>query len=113
MPMSHWFGVMEKLGEAKYADQLALLLEHGFSRTRANAVVTHHRGVGRRTHDGLRRQVGRLRDRQEDLRGAPRLEGRRGAAESHRALSLERDHPSRREHEPMCSSDGVTGMKRI
>ena len=53
-PMSHWFGALERLGEAKYADQLALLQEHGFSRAHANAVVMHHRGsASSRRHDSV------------------------------------------------------------
>ena len=44
-PMSHWFDLLAGLGEAKYAEQIALLREdHGFSQAHANAVVMHHRG---------------------------------------------------------------------
>jgi len=44
-PIAHWFARLARLGDAKYADQMALLQEeHGFSRTHANAVVMHHRG---------------------------------------------------------------------
>lgn len=44
-PIEYWFAQLSKLGEAKYADQLALLREkHGFSQAHANAVVMHHRG---------------------------------------------------------------------
>lgn len=44
-PMSHWFGVMKKMEGKKYADQMAhLVVEHGFSRAHANALVMHSRG---------------------------------------------------------------------
>lgn len=53
-PMTHWFGLLKGLGEAKYADQLALLQEHGFSRANANALVMHHRGsTSSRRHDSV------------------------------------------------------------
>jgi uncharacterized protein YdhG (YjbR/CyaY superfamily) len=53
-PMSHWFSMLKKLGDAKYADQLALLQEQGFSRAHANAVVMHHRGsASSRRHDSV------------------------------------------------------------
>lgn len=52
-PIEHWFARLKTLGDAKYADQMALLQdEHGFSRTHANAVVMHHRGsTSSRRHD--------------------------------------------------------------
>lgn len=44
-PIEHWFRQLSKLGDAKYADQIALLREkYGFSQVHANAVVMHHRG---------------------------------------------------------------------
>ena len=44
-PIDHWFAELARLGEAKYADQLAFLQEqHGFSRAHANAVVMTARG---------------------------------------------------------------------
>lgn len=45
LPASHWLGLLDELGEAKYPEQMALLQEgHGFSRTHANALVMYHRG---------------------------------------------------------------------
>jgi uncharacterized protein YdhG (YjbR/CyaY superfamily) len=53
-PMSHWFGQLAKLGDAKYVDQLELLQQQGFSRAHANAVVMHHRGsASSRRHDSV------------------------------------------------------------
>jgi uncharacterized protein YdhG (YjbR/CyaY superfamily) len=53
-PMKHWFTLLTKLGDAKYADQLSALQEHGFSRAHANAVVMHHRGsTTSRRHDSV------------------------------------------------------------
>lgn len=61
-PMTHWFGLLTKLDDAKgagkdgakYEAQLALLQEHGFSRAHANAVVMHHRGsTSSRRHDSV------------------------------------------------------------
>ena len=44
-PITHWLKQVEKLGDAKYADQLDLLMsKHGFSRAHANAVVMYSRG---------------------------------------------------------------------
>lgn len=44
-PMSHWFAVMKKLRDEKYADQMAhLVVEYGFSRAHANALVMYSRG---------------------------------------------------------------------
>jgi uncharacterized protein YdhG (YjbR/CyaY superfamily) len=44
-PITHWLKQVEKLGDAKYADQLDLLMsKHGFSRAHANAVVMYARG---------------------------------------------------------------------
>jgi uncharacterized protein YdhG (YjbR/CyaY superfamily) len=44
-PIAHWLKQVEKLGDAKYADQLDLLMsKHGFSRAHANAVVMYSRG---------------------------------------------------------------------
>lgn len=52
-PIAHWFTQLNKLGDAKYPDQMALLQEtYGFSRHHANAVVMHHRGsTTSRRHD--------------------------------------------------------------
>lgn len=45
LPASHWLGLLADVGEATYAEQMALLQEgHGFSRTHANALVMYHRG---------------------------------------------------------------------
>jgi len=55
-PMSHWFGLLNKLGDAKYVEQMDLLrLKFGFSQAHANAVVMHHRGskTSRRHDDPL------------------------------------------------------------
>ncbi len=44
-PVQHWFDLLAELGEATYAQQMALLQEgHGFSRAHANALVMTHRG---------------------------------------------------------------------
>ncbi len=44
-PIAHWFKVLNDLGDAKYAEQVALLRErHEFSQAHANAVVMYHRG---------------------------------------------------------------------
>jgi len=44
-PVAHWLKQVEKMGDAKYADQLDLLVsKHGFSRAHANAVVMYARG---------------------------------------------------------------------
>ncbi|MBM3639519.1 MAG: DUF4287 domain-containing protein [Actinobacteria bacterium] len=44
-PASHWLGLLKKLGDAKYPDQIAFLREkHSFSQAHANALVMHHRG---------------------------------------------------------------------
>ena len=53
-PMRFWFELLTALGDAKYADQIALLREdHGFSQAHANAVVMHHRGsTSSRRHSG-------------------------------------------------------------
>jgi uncharacterized protein YdhG (YjbR/CyaY superfamily) len=43
--ISKWIKMVQDLGEAKYADQLALLQnDHGFSKAHANAVVMYVRG---------------------------------------------------------------------
>lgn len=53
-PMSHWFGQLAKLSDAKYVDQLEVLQQQGFSRAHANAVVMHHRGsTTTRRHDSV------------------------------------------------------------
>jgi uncharacterized protein len=53
-PVAHWFDLLSALGEAKYDEQMALLMAtHGFSRAHANAVVMTHRGSpSSRRHDG-------------------------------------------------------------
>lgn len=44
-PVQHWLDVLAALGDATYAEQMALLRDgHGFSRTHANAVVMTARG---------------------------------------------------------------------
>jgi uncharacterized protein YdhG (YjbR/CyaY superfamily) len=44
-PASHWLGLLKKLGDAKYPEQIAFLRDkHGFSQSHANALVMHHRG---------------------------------------------------------------------
>lgn len=44
-PIAHWLKQVEKLGDAKYAEQLDMLIaQHGFSRAHANAVVMYSRG---------------------------------------------------------------------
>ena len=44
-PITHWFEVLKELGDAKYAEQIALLRErYEFSQAHANAVVMYHRG---------------------------------------------------------------------
>lgn len=44
-PIDFWFKHLSKLGDAKYADQIALLREkYGFSQAHANTVVMYHRG---------------------------------------------------------------------
>ena len=44
-PVQHWFDLLTELGDATYAQQMALLQEgHGFSRAHANALVMTHRG---------------------------------------------------------------------
>ena len=44
-PIAHWFKVLKDLGDAKYAEQIALLRDrHEFSQAHANAVVMFHRG---------------------------------------------------------------------
>lgn len=44
-PIAHWFKVLKDLGDAKYAEQIALLRDrHEFSQAHANAVVMYHRG---------------------------------------------------------------------
>jgi len=44
-PVQHWFDLLAELGEATYAQQMALLQEgHGFSRAHANALVMTNRG---------------------------------------------------------------------
>ncbi len=44
-PASHWLGLLKKLGDAKYPEQIAFLRDkHGFSQAHANALVMHHRG---------------------------------------------------------------------
>lgn len=52
-PISYWFKALKDLGEAKYADQIALLRNrHEFSQAHANAVVMYHRGSkSSRKHD--------------------------------------------------------------
>lgn len=46
-PIRYWLSLLNKLGDAKYADQIALLRnDHGFSQAHANAVVMYHRGSG-------------------------------------------------------------------
>ncbi len=58
--MKFWFDLLTKNdkaknGDAKYAEQIALLREgHGFSQAHANAVVMHHRGsTTSRRHDSV------------------------------------------------------------
>lgn len=44
-PAAHWLKLIADLGDAKYAEQMALLQErHGFSRAHANALVMYARG---------------------------------------------------------------------
>jgi uncharacterized protein YdhG (YjbR/CyaY superfamily) len=44
-PIRLWFDLLSAMGDAKYAEQIALLREdHGFSQAHANAVVMQHRG---------------------------------------------------------------------
>jgi uncharacterized protein YdhG (YjbR/CyaY superfamily) len=44
-PAAHWLKLLTDLGDAKYAEQMALLQErHGFSRAHANALVMYARG---------------------------------------------------------------------
>jgi uncharacterized protein YdhG (YjbR/CyaY superfamily) len=44
-PMSHWFVLMKKNADKKYADQISLLRDgHGFSQAHANAVVMYCKG---------------------------------------------------------------------
>jgi uncharacterized protein len=44
-PISHWFSVMDTLGDRKYAEQMAYLqAECGFTRAHANALVMYSRG---------------------------------------------------------------------
>ena len=52
-PVTHWFKVLKDLGDAKYAEQVALLRErHEFSQAHANAVVMYHRGsTSSKRHD--------------------------------------------------------------
>jgi uncharacterized protein YdhG (YjbR/CyaY superfamily) len=67
-PMAHWFDVLRKLGDAKYAEQLACLQDRGFSRTHANAVVMHHRGsTSSRRHDSVEDLLGSLPSEHADL----------------------------------------------
>lgn len=43
--MSHWFALMKKNANKKYADQISLLKDgHGFSQAHANAVVMYCKG---------------------------------------------------------------------
>lgn len=53
-PVQHWLDELAGLGDATYAEQMALLREgHGFSRTHANALVMHARGsTSSRRFDG-------------------------------------------------------------
>lgn len=44
-PVDHWLKQLQKLGDAKYAEQIAFLRDkHGFSQAHANAVVMYARG---------------------------------------------------------------------
>ena len=44
-PMSHWFAVMDQIGDRKYPEQIAYLRENfGFSQAHANALVMYSRG---------------------------------------------------------------------
>lgn len=43
-PIASWLELLASTGEARYPEQMALLQQHGFSRTHANAVVQWHRG---------------------------------------------------------------------
>lgn len=67
-PIKHWFDQLKKLEDAKYADQLAFLQEHGFSRAHANAVVMHHRGsTTSRRHSSVDELLDALTPEQADL----------------------------------------------
>ncbi|MFZ9564427.1 MAG: DUF4287 domain-containing protein [Ilumatobacteraceae bacterium] len=67
-PIKHWFDQLKKLGDAKYADQLDFLQEHGFSRAHANAVVMHHRGsTTSRRHSSVDELLDALTPEQADL----------------------------------------------
>ena len=63
-PMAHWFAVMEKVKSEKYADQMAhLVVEHGFSRAHANALVMYSRGsVSTRRFDSFDAYLSSLDD---------------------------------------------------
>lgn len=52
-PIAHWFKVLKDLGDAKYAEQIALLRDrHEFSQAHANAIVMFHRGsTSSKRHD--------------------------------------------------------------
>jgi len=44
-PITKWIKLLEKLGDAKYPEQIAFLREkHGFSQAHANALVMYVRG---------------------------------------------------------------------
>ena len=44
-PMSHWYKVMARLKDLKYADQISHLMnDYGFSRIHANALVMYSKG---------------------------------------------------------------------
>lgn len=43
-PAAHWLALLAEAPEARYPEQMALLQEHGLSRTHANALVQFARG---------------------------------------------------------------------
>ena len=63
-PMRFWFDLLSDLGDAKYAEQIALLREgHGFSQAHANAVVMQHRGsTSSRRHSSVEELLDSLGD---------------------------------------------------
>jgi uncharacterized protein YdhG (YjbR/CyaY superfamily) len=68
-PITHWFAVLKELGDAKYAEQIAVLQErHEFSRAHANAVVMYHRGSKTsKRHDDAADYFSKLEPRQAKL----------------------------------------------